>query len=140
MVDWRPLRTILAGAALGFGATLLAAIIFILCGGANIVVDGQSIGYGLMYVAMMMPFFNALVCAFAVPFAQNAIMREPQLGRAFRILALGYVAGTAVAWAANAAPFVPYYAYTQPAICYAGPVGLVVAAMMYRRARRTSVS
>jgi hypothetical protein len=107
-------------------------------GGYRIVVEDQTIGASLGAIVLFVPWFNGTVAAFMAAILWSTLLRTLDVRETVMTLVIGYAWGTVVSWILQTPLFVPIYNITFPSIYYAGPLGMIVAAILRRRREHTS--
>jgi hypothetical protein len=139
MIDWPPFLPIAFRCDVyALTITYVVADIFYCLGGYRIVVEDQTIGVSLGAIVFFVPWFNGIVAAFMAAILWRTLLQTNDVRETVMTLVIGYAWGTVVAWILQIPLFVPIYNITNPSIYYAGPLGMIVAAILRRRKRLAS--
>ena len=134
MIPFRKLLAFAAlGAILGFFTTIAAVRTFDFLGGSNIVVNGERTGeISFWFLVAALP-LNSLIGAVTAVGADMLFFRGHRDWDAAAVIAVGYLVGVSLSWAAQSAPFVPYYSITQPLVYVGGPLGVLIFSIVWLR-------
>jgi hypothetical protein len=139
MVEWpRFLPIAFRCGVYALALTYVAADLFYCLGGYRIVVEDQTIGVSLGAIVFFVPWFNGIMAAFMAAILWSTQLKTLDVRETVMTLVIGYAWGTVVAWILQIPLFVPIYNITFPSIYYAGPLGMIVAAILRRRREHTS--